>query len=867
MADGNVVIDVGLNTGNVDKELAKLKGKIQKAEQELEGHVEGRDAISERLKKATEQAEQTRGAIADISEAIREMESAYRGEEGSIDFGFEEFTKLPESIAEAKKDLAEHEKLLKAQEKEISSITKEHEKAVNKIEEERQKLEELKSTAGNLARTVQMENPGIALAESFGQAQKKMLTFLKYALGIRSLYVLVRRLKSAVVDAVRAFASEDAETQATITNLRAALAGLKASWGAAFAPILTAVAPLLHKLIDWLTTAANAIARFIAIISGKSTYKKAVANVGELSSGIGGVGSALDDTAESAKEAEKQLAGFDELNILKDLNSDDKNKSKGGGGGGGNGIGSNGFSLQEEAVDAFDGSFLSRLALAVKDVIFDWGNWTPEKILEKAIAFLPAAAGAYLGWNIGGFKGAVIGGIAGLILGLMIDANTFNFDGKISKDEVIKLAIQAIPAIAGLLVGFASGNPLLGIAVGLALSFFLNRALSTGDGSLTSDYIKKAAIELIPALAGLLIGFISGNPLLGIGVYIALRFAISSINPTEEGVTKETWFERLRNSLHFPTGKEIKDWCKKFFWEDGVKAFFKELYSLFTGEQLTRETVDGWLKAFRTAINFPEGMDVWEWCKQFFWEDGVKAFFLELKNLIFGWNGAHDAGEALADSTAEGMGTIDGKLSTWWNEHVKPWFTVEKWRELGRTAIEGIKNGLKSIQMPRFHFSWGSAAYNYNFFGKKGTVNIPYPNIDWYAKGGVFDAASIIGVGEAGKEAVVPLERNTEWITLVADGIGERLTHGRFVDQLADAFMSTRMPAMAGGSVVPPNAAFAGSQGGWNNSVMEELKALREEISALANQPIEVDSRLYLDRREVGQAVTEYQRSEARVKG
>lgn len=44
-----------------------------------------------------------------------------------------------------------------------------------------------------------------------------------------------------------------------------------------------------------------------------------------------------------------------------------------------------------------------------------------------------------------------------------------------------------------------------------------------------------------------------------------------------------------------------------------------------------------------------------------------------------------------------------------------------------------------------------------------GGKNIPYPDFSfggWFAKGGVFDRASIIGVGEAGPEAVVPLRGN-----------------------------------------------------------------------------------------------------------
>ena len=42
--------------------------------------------------------------------------------------------------------------------------------------------------------------------------------------------------------------------------------------------------------------------------------------------------------------------------------------------------------------------------------------------------------------------------------------------------------------------------------------------------------------------------------------------------------------------------------------------------------------------------------------------------------------------------------------------------------------------------------------------------------VDWYAKGGVFSSASVIGVGEAGPEAVVPLRPS------VLRGIGEGIS-------------------------------------------------------------------------------------------
>ena len=53
---------------------------------------------------------------------------------------------------------------------------------------------------------------------------------------------------------------------------------------------------------------------------------------------------------------------------------------------------------------------------------------------------------------------------------------------------------------------------------------------------------------------------------------------------------------------------------------------------------------------------------------------------------------------------------------------------------------------------------------------KIGDISIPIPDFDinWYAQGGIFDTPSVIGVGEAGAEAVLPLERNTGWMDTLA---------------------------------------------------------------------------------------------------
>lgn len=37
--------------------------------------------------------------------------------------------------------------------------------------------------------------------------------------------------------------------------------------------------------------------------------------------------------------------------------------------------------------------------------------------------------------------------------------------------------------------------------------------------------------------------------------------------------------------------------------------------------------------------------------------------------------------------------------------------------------------------------------------------SVPHLSVDWYKTGGIFDSPSLIGVGEAGPEAVVPLDK------------------------------------------------------------------------------------------------------------
>ena len=58
------------------------------------------------------------------------------------------------------------------------------------------------------------------------------------------------------------------------------------------------------------------------------------------------------------------------------------------------------------------------------------------------------------------------------------------------------------------------------------------------------------------------------------------------------------------------------------------------------------------------------------------------------------------------------------------------------------------------------------------------TWRAPVPQIPLLARGGVVESPTLAMVGEAGKEAVMPLERNTGWIDQLATKIGEKLGGG-----------------------------------------------------------------------------------------
>lgn len=122
------------------------------------------------------------------------------------------------------------------------------------------------------------------------------------------------------------------------------------------------------------------------------------------------------------------------------------------------------------------------------------------------------------------------------------------------------------------------------------------------------------------------------------------------------------------------------------------------------------------------------------------------------------------ASETIKSSVFSAFNSIGSKISS----------TMESARQLVQSGIDKIKGifsganfSLPHIKLPHFSVS-GSFSLN--------PPSIPHFSVDWYKSGGVFDEPSIIGVGENGREAVMPLENNTKWIGELAGMITDDIS-------------------------------------------------------------------------------------------
>lgn len=101
------------------------------------------------------------------------------------------------------------------------------------------------------------------------------------------------------------------------------------------------------------------------------------------------------------------------------------------------------------------------------------------------------------------------------------------------------------------------------------------------------------------------------------------------------------------------------------------------------------------------------------------------------------------------------------------SDKIKRLFNVNL-TSIGRETAQSFADGMKQVHLPTL--TYYISEWRKHDLGGGRTSSTPVYKPNWYAKGGLFNGAQVIGIGEAGTEAVLPLE-NPRTMKKIADSI------------------------------------------------------------------------------------------------
>jgi hypothetical protein len=506
----------------------------------------------------------------------------------------------------------------------------------------------------------------------------------------------------------------------------AQLGNLKLAIGQAFLPIWETVLPALTTLVGWLVKAATVVGQFFQVLFGKEPAKQAQSQAsaaGQVATSVGGVGDAYKKAGKDAKKAKKEqqgfLASFDEINSIKDKT--DTSGADGSGGTGGTGAVDTGGGIQAPSIDT-------------SGPIAAFG-----KISEKAREVANAVKGFFQ--DVSGFvkqhQDLIIAAISGIVAA--IATYIIATKGVALANQLMGNGTQILKALRAAWVVFTGPIGIAVAAVGLAVAAFVyfyrtnEKFRGVVDGIWNA--IKDSAV------------FLWQKVLIPLGTFLATVFSAAW------DVIKKVAESFYKNVL-IPLGAFLSDFWKKIlvplgtflgttfkkYWEDLsttvsflYTSVLKPLATFLTGLFLTGitsafKTIGEQITNLKTILNgivtFVSGVFTGNWSKAW---SGIKEIF----------RGVWNSFETMA------KGPINAII------------------DMINYLIQAMNK--LSIDVPKWVPGIG---------GKSFGVNIP--NIPKLANGGIVNGATTFIAGEAGAEAIVPLE-NSAFIDKFASAVGSSI--------------------------------------------------------------------------------------------
>lgn len=220
----------------------------------------------------------------------------------------------PKAFEKANDQLRQEQQNLSVIQSKIASINEGGAKSANSVGE---KFKNMGNSVVNAFRKIRnhAKDSSKSAASSFNgitdAVKKGAKTFLKYVVGVRSFFILFRKLRTAVVDGYKELAKFSDEVNDSMSSATSALTKLKNSTAAALQPLITAFTPFITSFSNKLSAGMERIGQFFAALTGQNYVYKATDVQNDYAA-------SLEDTADSADKAKKSLEKY--LSPLDDIN-------------------------------------------------------------------------------------------------------------------------------------------------------------------------------------------------------------------------------------------------------------------------------------------------------------------------------------------------------------------------------------------------------------------------------------------------------------------------------------------------------------------------------------------------------------------
>lgn len=817
--DGEIRIKTKIENADMSSQLMQIENRMEKTArkaQQLENSM--REMASKKIptdeyKKLTDQIEEAKKKVEEANEELNQMrELGFKDENlqpyiKSLDDATREVNKLAEAKAKLEATNAAYND---------PTNTAEYQKLSDQLSDANREMAMLSKRHDEIIAKQRGIGSGAKQIEKVGKSAKKsaglMSTLLSRLKGIAlSLLIFnwITKAFNGMVDSfktgIQNMAKYSGSFNEKMSSLKSSIAALNAALGTLAAPIVSMVTPALARLCDWLTKAINAMNQFIALLSGQSTWTRAKQQQVDYAK-------SLEKTSGVAKKAAGALAAFDDLNVLQ------KNDS------GGSGSSTAGMYEEVQVSDKMASKLgkVKDLAKQIKEEFSVGWKKAFEKLgidgqVQNIRSNLASIKDSFIDiFSADSVKNAAGNFAVTFVTSLGTIAASFvsigatiaqNLTGGIkkylddNKDDIKKHLTQMFDIGADILILAASA------AAAFALIF---SAFGSDSGQqLTANLIQMfsdvfLSVSAIAAqfaddiLHLLLDPFVNNQDDIAtavqgiIDVLAVFSGTVSDIvGQIGDGFTA-LYINHISPFVsHFTAGISDLLGCFLNFWNNNMQPVLMQWASMFddTYQSHLKPMINAFMNLLNTLIEYIQPF--WDYLKELLqWiidnllpllqpilEDLVKQVKFAVDIII---DAITIMLKVIKDVFAILGDLINGDWRKLWKDAKQIFKDVvisllSLAASLANGFIDCINAVIRAFNELHFEFPDWVPVVGGKSFGPHNFPEVPRAPIPQLANGGITTGATLAEIGEAGREAVLPLDRNTGWMEDLANAIAEKM--------------------------------------------------------------------------------------------